>query len=75
MNSLKFPGVGSFTKWSDDIASGDPVSLKVSLIAIPAITATKAPGIALIFFRNSTFVNAIKMNSDTNVIIIAPGWE
>ena len=36
------------------------------------ITATKAGGTSLIFFKNSTFVQAIKINSDSNVIIIEP---
>ncbi len=71
-NSEKEDAVGSVTRWSCDIARGDPVALKISFRMIPTTTTTNAPGSALIFFKNASLLKATSMSIETTVMRMAP---
>ena len=64
-------GTGRFTKCS--FAISNDVPLNSSLSAIPATTATNAPGSIFNFLRTETLSQVSKMARETKVTIIAPG--
>src|SRR6218665_50609 len=73
LNSSKVVGTGRFTKCSGEIAKELPEILKNSLIKIPAITATKAPGSNFSLLSIVILSHANKIPIDINVTMMAPG--
>src|SRR5688572_9273666 len=71
-NSLAEEAVGSLTRCSPAITKEGLVSLNTSLISMPTITTTSAPGSSFIFFRNVTLLNATKIANETTVTMMAP---
>ena len=71
-NSSNEFGTGKLTKCSFLIEKLLPEIMKNSFNKILTITATNAGGTSLIFFKNSTLVQAINIKSYSKVIVMEP---